>query len=233
MQFEPALIPATLIRRYKRFLADVVLDDGRETTCSVPNTGSMLGLTAPGSRVWLSFSDNPKLKYAHRLQLVEADGTIVGINTGLPNRLAEEAISAGLVSDLGDYECVKREQKYGKNSRIDVLLTGDGKPDTYVEVKNVHFVREKGLAEFPDSVTSRGAKHLVELGDMAQQGHRAVMIYLIQRSDCEKLALCRDFDPVYCAAFDRAKARGVEAFAVRCQITPQAIVPEMLVPMVD
>jgi len=231
MIFDPPLIEARLIRRYKRFLADVTLEDGRDITVSVPNTGSMMGLTAPGSRVFLSRSDDPKRKYAHRLELVEADGTLVGINTGLPNRLAVEAIIAGLVGDLDTYPTIRREQKYGTNSRIDLLLEDPARGRAYVEVKNVHLMRERGLAEFPDTRTARGAKHLRELGDMAEAGHRAVMVFLIQRADCDRFRLCRDLDPDYAAEFDRATARGVEAFAVRCQISTDAILPDALLPI--
>ncbi len=230
MLFCPPLIPARLVRRYKRFLADVILSDGSEITVSVPNTGSMMGLTDPGSNVWLSRSDDPKRKYAHRLEIVEADGTLVGINTGLPNRLTEEAIAGKLISDLGDYPDLKREQRYGENSRIDILLSGPDRPLTYVEVKNVHMRRHQGLAEFPDTVTARGAKHLDELARMVDAGHRAIMVYLIQRSDCERFALCRDLDPAYSAAFDRARAAGVEAFAIRCQIRNDSITPDRVIP---
>lgn len=231
MQFDPPLVPGMLVRRYKRFLADIVLDNGDEITASVPNTGSMLGLTEPGSKVWLSVNNDGKRKYAHALQLVEADGTIVGINTGLPNKLAEEAIRNGMIGNLHQYASLKREQKYGKNSRIDILLEDARLGRAYVEVKNVHLMRTTGLAEFPDSITSRGAKHLDELSDVANQGHRAIMVYLIQRGDCERFNLCRDLDKNYCAAFDEAMRNGVEAYAIRCQISPQAIVPEKLIPI--
>lgn len=226
MNFEPPLISAILIRRYKRFLADVRLENGDEITVSVPNTGSMAGLTDPESRIWLSYNGDGKRKFAHALQLVEADDTIVGINTGLPNKLAEEAIKAGMVSDFSKYAILKREQKYGENSRIDMLLEDDDKGKAYIEVKNVHFMRQRGLAEFPDSKTERGAKHLYELADMVAAGHRAAMIYLIQRSDCETFQICRQLDPNYAAAFDFAMANGVEAYAIRCQITHKAIIPE-------
>lgn len=231
MNFDPPLVSGKLIKRYKRFLADIVLDDGQEITASVPNTGSMLGLTAPGSKVWLSVNNDDKRKYPHALQLVEADGIIVGINTGLPNKLAEEAIKNGLINNLSDYAALKREQKYGQNSRIDILLEDAKLGRAYVEVKNVHLMRKARLAEFPDSITSRGAKHLGELSDMVAQGHRAIMIYLIQREDCDRFNLCRDLDKVYCAAFDAAMRNGVEAYAIRCQINPQAIVPEKLIPI--
>lgn len=230
MIFDPPLKPARLIRRYKRFLADVVLEDGSEITVSVPNTGSMMGLTAPDSPVWLSHSADPKRKYAHRLEIVEADGTLVGINTGLPNRLTEEAIGQGLIDNLASYPKLKREQRYGENSRIDILLSGTDRPLTYVEVKNVHMRRYEGLAEFPDTVTARGAKHLNELARMVAEGHRAIMVYLIQRSDCERFRLCRDLDPTYIDAFDRAYEAGVEAFAVRCQIMSTAITPDCVIP---
>ncbi len=144
--------------------------------------------------------------------------------------MTEEAINDGLIDDLGHYPQLKREQKYGENSRIDLLLTGDGRRDTYVEVKNVHMRRHTGLAEFPDTVTARGAKHLEELARMVEAGHRAIMVYLIQRADCERFQLCGDLDPVYCAAFDRALNAGVEAFAVRCQITSDSISPECVIP---
>lgn len=231
MHFEPPLISGILIKRYKRFLADVTLDTGEKITCSVPNTGSMMGLSEPGSRVWLSVNHDGKRKYPHALQLVEADNTIVGTNTALPNRLVEEAILSSMISDLNEYDLLKREQKYGKNSRIDLLLEDPIKGKAYIEIKNVHLVRTKNLAEFPDSVTARGAKHLIELADMVCRGHRAIMVYLIQRSDCKNFKLCRDIDKVYCSAFDRAIELGVEAFAIRCQINSTAIVPEKLIPI--
>ncbi|MCR4267543.1 DNA/RNA nuclease SfsA [Nitratireductor sp. ZSWI3] len=232
MQFSEPLIEARLIRRYKRFLADVVLADGSHITVSVPNTGSMLGLTQTGSRVYLSRSDDPKRKYAHRLEIVEADDTLVGINTGLPNRLAEEAIGAGLVADLADYATIRREQRYGERSRIDMLLEHPGRPSAYVEVKNVHFMRQAGLAEFPDTVTARGTRHLEELARMCAAGHRAIMIYLVQRSDCDRFRLCDDLDPTYEAAFRRARDAGVEACAVKCHISPTAIVPHSAIDIV-
>lgn len=233
MKFPAPLIPGRLVRRYKRFLADITLDNGAEITCAVPNTGSMMGLTDPGSRVFLSRSDNPKRKYAHTLEMVEADGIWVGVNTGLPNRLTEEAIRAGIILDLADYADLRREQKYGQKSRIDIMLDDPARGKAYVEVKNVHMMREAGLAEFPDTVTARGARHLDEMAEMVRQGHRAVMVYLVQRGDCERLRLCRDLDPAYCAAFDRATSCGVEAVAIQCQISPEEIAPAKRIPLVD
>lgn len=229
MIFDRPLVPATLVQRYKRFLFDATLLDGTALTGSCPNTGSMRGLTTPGSRIWMSEHDSPTRKYRQMLEIVEADNTLVGINTGLPNRLAEEAIRLGLVSDLHSYETLSREQKYGRNSRIDILLSDPARGLAYVEVKNVHFSRARAVAEFPDSPTARGAKHLEELGDMVEAGHRAIMIYLVQRSDCDHLKICRDYDPVYAAAFDRAMARGVEAFAVKCMVSSTEISPTGLI----
>lgn len=231
MRFDRPLTPARLVRRYKRFLFDAELENGELVTGSCPNTGSMLGLTAPGSPIYMTEHDGGSRKYRHALELVHADGTWVGINTGRPNRLVEEAILQGLIGSLGSYAALRREQKYGVNSRIDILLEDPAKGAAYVEVKNVHFRRYGRLAEFPDSVTSRGAKHLEELGDMAEAGHRAIMVYLIQRNDVDRLSLCRDLDPAYATAFDRAMKRGVEACAVRCKITSEEIRAESLVPV--
>lgn len=223
MHFPSPLVPATLISRYKRFLFDAVLEDGITITGSCPNTGSMRGLTTPGARIWLSEHDSPTRKYRHMFEMIEADGTTVGINTGLPNKLAEEAILSGIVPTLAGYELLRREQRYGLKSRIDFLLSGQGRPDCYVEVKNVHFMRTPGLAEFPDTATKRGARHLDELGDMAEAGHRAVMLYVIQRDDCHRLRICGDLDPAYASAFRRAASRGVEAYALACDVSPEAI----------
>ncbi|WP_438748658.1 DNA/RNA nuclease SfsA [Pararhizobium sp. O133] len=231
MMFDRPLVPAILVQRYKRFLFDAVLGDGSLITGFCPNTGSMRGLTAPGSRIWLSEHDSATRKYRHMLEMVEVDGTMVGVNTGLPNRLAEEAIRAGQIGDLHLYATLQREQKYGRNSRIDMLLTDPDRGCAYVEVKNVHFSRTGGLGEFPDSPTVRGAKHLEELGDMVEAGHRGIMIYLIQRDDCATFRICGDLDPVYAKAFERTRGRGVEAFAVKCRVSPQQIAPDGLIAM--
>lgn len=235
MKFERPFIPGRLVQRYKRFLADIVLDDGTAITATCPNTGSMMGLTAPGSRVWVSTSDSPTRKYKHTWELVEADlgkgPKIVGINTGHPNKLVEEAIRAGKLLDCADYPSLRREQKYGVNSRIDLLLECPARGRAYVEVKNVHLSRKAGLAEFPDSVTERGTKHLAELASMVAEGHRAVMVFLVQRADVTRLSLARDVDPNYGAAFDRALAGGVEAVALRCRLTSSEIVVDKAIPI--
>jgi sugar fermentation stimulation protein A len=219
MQFSVPLVSGRLVKRYKRFLADVVLDEaGEEVTAHCANPGSMLGLKEPGSRVWLSPSDNPKRKLKFSWEVIEADGALVGINTAHPNKLVEEALVAGRIQGLTGFETLRREVKYGKNSRIDILLEQADGSKIYVEVKNVHLMREPGLAEFPDSVTARGAKHLVELGDMVAEGHRAAMVFLVQRPDCDTLSLASDIDPNYAEAFKTAKAAGVEAYAIGCDV---------------
>lgn len=227
MRFPSPLIPATLLRRYKRFLADVVVPDGAEATAHVANPGAMTGLAYPGTKIWLSRSSNPARKLPYSWELAEVDlGSgieLVGVNTGHPNPLVAAAIAAGTIPKLRGYTSLRREVKYGLNSRIDFLLEQQGKPPCFVEVKNVHLMRARGLAEFPDSVTARGAKHLEELAAMVGQGHRAVMVFVIQIGSADRLALARDIDPRYGAAFDRAQARGVEAIAYRCTISPTEI----------
>jgi sugar fermentation stimulation protein A len=227
MRFATQLVPATLVRRYKRFLADVTLSSGEEITVHVANPGAMTGLVAPGSMVWLSKSDNPKRKLPYSWELVAVDfGTgpeIVGVNTAHPNAIVAEAIAAGLIPELAGYDAIRREVKYGKNSRVDVLLSSSARPTCYVEIKNAHLMRTAGLAEFPDAVTVRGAKHLDELAAMVALGNRAVMFYLIQIGSATRFALARDIDPAYGKAFDRARARGVEAIAYRCILTAQSI----------
>lgn len=231
----PPLLRGTLIQRYKRFLADVRLDDGRAVTAACPNTGSMLGLCAPGSVVWLSESARPTRKYPFTWELVQADlgsgPTLVGINTGHPNKLVAEALAAGRIRALGGYPALRREVRYGQSSRIDLLLECPVRGLCYVEIKNVHLSRRHGLAEFPDSVTARGVKHLVEMSAMVRQGHRAVMVFLIQRNEARRLALARDIDPGYGVAFDAARAAGVEAIALRCSIATDEIAVQRQVPI--
>lgn len=233
MLFPSPLVRGRLIQRYKRFLADVELDSGETITATCPNTGSMKGLTTPGSTVWLSTSDSPTRKYRHTWEMIAHDigdgPTMVGINTGLPNRIVTEAIEAGCIAPLKGYASLKREQKYGRNSRIDILLEDEARAACYVEIKCVHLMRKSGLAEFPDSVTERGAKHLGELAEMVREGKRAVMVFLIQRQDAESVSLARDIDPTYGAAFDAAMAAGVEAIGIRCRLSESEITVDRLV----
>ncbi len=224
MRFQTELVPATLIRRYKRFLADCRLEDGREVTAHCANPGSMMGLAEPGQRIWLEPNDDPKKKLKFGWRLVEhADRHFTGVDTSVPNRALHAALKVGQIAPLSAYTEVRPEQKYGQNSRIDFLLRGDGLPDAYVEVKSVTLSRQPGLAEFPDSVTARGAKHLDELARVVQSGHRAVMLYLVQRTDCTRFALAADIDPAYADAYAHAFRAGVETLCYGTHITPSGI----------
>ncbi len=225
MRFQTPLVPGRLIRRYKRFLADVELErDGRTVVAHCPNPGSMHGLAEAGMRVWLEPNDDERKKLGFGWRLVELrGGHLAGIDTSLPNRIVAEALAGGHVKDLSGYGSVRREVPYGTGSRVDFLLTEPGLPDAYLEVKNVHLNRTGDLAEFPDCVTERGARHLAELSAMAAAGFRAVTLYVVQRTDCAGLALARDLDPGYGVAFDRACAAGVEAICHATAITREGV----------
>ena len=223
MRYPAPLIPGKLIKRYKRFLADITLEDGTQITAHCANTGTMLGAKDPGSEVWVSPANNPKRKLQYTWELVRTPGGLVGINTGHANRIAEEAIAAGAIAELCGYNEIKREVKYGKNSRIDLLLSGPGKPNCYVEVKSVTLKRND-IAEFPDAITARGAKHLAELTDQVAAGSRAVMLYMMQRRDADMFAIAADIDPNYAEALAAAMKAGVEALSYRCRVAPDEIV---------
>jgi sugar fermentation stimulation protein A len=227
MRFPAPLIPATLVKRYKRFLADVTLASGEIITVHCANPGTMIGLNAAGARVWLSKSANVKRKLAYSWEIVEVDlgGGIefVGINTTHPNALAAEAIAAGAIPELTGYKTIRREVKYGDGSRVDFLLEDPARPPCYVEIKNVHLMRRPGVAEFPDAVTRRGTRHLRELSVMVQAGARSVMLFLVQIGTARSFVLARDIDPAYGRAFDAARAAGVEALARRCRVTQDGI----------
>ncbi len=223
MKFCSTLIETRLVKRYKRFLADVEMPLGEIITVHCANPGSMLGLTQAGNKAWISDSQNPKRKLRYSLEIIETDGVMVGINTSHPNKLAKEAIEASRIPLLSGYSTLRTEVKYGENSRIDILLQDEKKQDTYVEVKNVHFVRTAGLHEFPDSVTARGAKHLDEMAREVEKGNRAVMLYVIQRNDGDYFQIAKDLDPNYFEAFKHATAKGVEAIAIRCDVTIDGI----------
>ena len=224
MRFQTPLVPARLIRRYKRFLADCRLEDGREAVAHCANPGSMLGLADPGTKIWLEPNDDPKRKLKFGWRLVDHEnGHFTGVDTSVPNRALRAALQAGAVPPLAGYSTVRAEVAYGENSRVDFLLTQPGLRDAYVEVKSVTLSRRPGVAEFPDSVTRRGTRHLHELARMAQRGHRAVMLYLVQRTDATRFDLARDIDPAYAAAFRDAAAAGVETLAFGCAISPRAV----------
>lgn len=232
MRFQTPLVPARLIRRYKRFLADIHLPDGREVTAHCANPGSMLGLKDPGIKIWVEPNDDPKKKLKFGWRLVDHEnGHFTGVDTSVPNRALRAAIMAQEIPELAAYHTVLPEQKYGDNSRIDFLLQEPGLPDAYVEVKSVTLSRQPGLAEFPDSVTARGAKHMAELAKMARQGHRAIVFFLIQRTDCRKMSLAADIDPAYAAAFAEATAAGVECLAYDTRITAEEITLGQPVPL--
>jgi sugar fermentation stimulation protein A len=222
MRWPTPLIPGRLIRRYKRFLADVILEGGCEVTVHCPNPGRMLGLDAPGARVWVSRARNLARMLPLTLELVETDGGLVGINTMHPNRLVEEAIGARRIEQLRDYEVVRREVRYDERCRIDLLLQRDGRPDCFVEVKNVHLKRSAG-AEFPDAVTVRGAKHLSALTRQVAQGARAVVVYVVQRTDCADFRIAADIDPSYAASFAAALDGGVEAVCYACEVSLEGV----------
>ena len=222
MLFNPPLTSGMLVQRYKRFLADIDLG-GEIITAHCANPGSMTGLKYPGMKVWVSEAGNPKRKLKYDFQMVEAGDALVGVNTALPNKLVEEALNSAQIAALSGYDSLRREVKYGENSRIDFLLQSDGRPDCWVEVKSVTLSRESGLAEFPDSVTVRGTKHLAELTAMAKGGDRAVMLYLMQRNDCDRFAIAADIDPNYAAAYETARAAGVEVLVYDCVMSPSEI----------
>ncbi|HLZ74893.1 DNA/RNA nuclease SfsA [Phenylobacterium sp.] len=218
MDFPQPLKRGTLAARYKRFFADVALDDGTEITAHCPNPGAMLGLNTPGLRAWVSRSDDPKRKLAHTLELVEADGGLVGINTMHPNRLVAEALAAGHFPEFTGYASHRREVRYGANSRVDFLLEAPDRPPCWLEVKNCHLMRTPGLAEFPDCVAARSTKHLGELEAMAAQGDRAAVLFVVQRTDCHRFAPARDCDPAFASALERVQANGVEVYIYGCEI---------------
>jgi len=233
MKFEKPLIPGTLIKRYKRFLADVDLYDGKIVTAHTPNTGSMQGCSSPGSKVWLSQSNNPKRKYPLSWELVEvATDTIVGINTGLPNRLVMEGIDNGVIVELQGYDAIRQEVPYGKErSRIDLLLEAKSKPPCYVEVKNVTLMKDS-VGFFPDAVTARGTKHLRELREMVLLGKRAVILFCIQRQDVKSFSPADDIDPVYGNTLRQVMDQGVVALAYSCRVSPLEIMFERKVPVI-
>lgn len=238
MEFETPLREARLLRRYKRFLADVAFDSGEVTTVHCPNPGAMLGVAPVGARCWISLSTNKTRKLPGTLEIVECDGpdgtAMVGINTHRPNRLAEEAITAGRVPGVPAAAPLKREVRYGsERSRIDILMTPAESAPIYVEVKNCHLLRRNdGIAEFPDCVTLRGQKHLRELSGVVSAGARAVLLFVVQRGDATAVAPADDLDPAYGMALRDAASAGVEVLAVRCDVTTTGINATAPIPVV-
>ena len=223
MQYARALVEGRLIRRYKRFLADIQLPDG-VITAACPNTGSMMGCCEPGSRVWLSESDRATRKYRHTWEIVEVGQVMIGINTGLPNNLVAEAIGDGVIPELSGYETVRREVRYGEEaSRVDFVLESPGREACYVEVKNVTAAAQKGVALFPDCVSERGSRHLRELIRMKSQGLRPVQLYCVQRGDVKEVRPADGIDHEYGRTLREAIAAGVEVLAYRARVTPKEI----------
>ncbi|HJV42421.1 DNA/RNA nuclease SfsA [Caulobacter sp.] len=239
------LVHGRLVSRYKRFFADLVLDDGREITAHCPNPGAMLGVREPGQGAWVSWSDDPKRKLAWTLQLVEQDAApkesvLVGINTLLPNRLVAEALATGAIPELSGYTTIRPEVKYAQASRVDFLLTHEDRPPCWLEVndcppnynvperlwlevKNCHFSRTKGLAEFPDCKAERSTRHLGDLAAQVAQGDRAAVLFVVQREDCDEFSACADLDPAFAKALDQAADAGVEVLVYACEMRTDAI----------
>ena len=231
MNFPSPLVRGRLVQRYKRFFADVVLDDGTALTAHCPNPGAMLGVKEPGLRVWLSKSDDPKRKLAHTLELVEtAEGALTGVNTMHPNRIVAEALAGGLIPELAGYETIRREVNYGEVSRVDFLLTGEGRPACWLEIKNCHLSRGSGLAEFPDCVAARSSRHLRELAAMARAGDRAVALFVVQRMDCDRFAACAELDPLFARTLDEVAAEGVEVLVYACEIDERGVALKRRIP---
>ncbi|WP_394130434.1 DNA/RNA nuclease SfsA [Shewanella maritima] len=220
MKHSPALQSGRLIKRYKRFLTDIVTDGGQHITIHCPNTGSMRNCLFEGNRVWYSTSDNPKRKYPHTFELMEDNqGHLIGINTGNANALAEQAINNGTIEELRDYEKLQREVKYGdEKSRIDILLTSQLRPKCYIEVKSCTLL-EDGQGYFPDAVTTRGQKHLRELMAMVQQGHRAVLLFVVQHGGISTVKAAAHIDPQYADLLMQALDKGVEVLAYKVEMS--------------
>ena len=218
----PELIPGTLLKRYKRFLADVRLESGEIVTAHCPNTGSMKGCSEPGRTIYLSAHDNPKRKYKYTWELIEMPTSLVGVNTLVPNRLVFKSIDQKLIPELSGYNHIQREVKIGEHSRIDLMLTDGGAKHCYIEIKNCTLVSE-GIAQFPDAVTSRGLKHIVELENLAGAGHRCMMFYFIQRMDARVFRPADHIDPAYGRRLRQAVANGIEVLAYDVRIDLQGI----------
>lgn len=231
MKISPPFEKATLLKRYKRFLADIRLDSGELLTIHCPNTGSMKNCWAPETPCWFSRSNDPKRKLPGTLEVTTtADGYLTGVNTQRPNKLVREAIENGTIIELQGYDNIRPEVKYGdENSRIDLLLTS-GEQRCYVEVKNTTLGVGNGRVLFPDAVTTRGTKHLRELMGMVQLGHRAVLVFCVQHTGAEIIGPADQIDPVYGATLREAIAAGVEVLAYGCQLTPGQIVIDRKLP---
>jgi sugar fermentation stimulation protein A len=223
MRFPKPLVRGRLVQRYKRFFADVELDGGGLVTAHCPNPGAMLGLKDPGLPAWLTPVDDPKRSLRYTLELIEAGAALVGVNTMHPNRLAEEAIAQDRIPEIAGYARRRREVRYDTDSRIDILLEDDARPPCWVEVKNCHLSRQTGLAEFPDCVAARSTKHLKALERRVAAGERAVVLFVIQRMDCETFSACAELDPAFAAGLELAADAGVEVLAYACRMDVEGV----------
>jgi len=226
-------ISGRLIKRYKRFFADVKLDSGEVVTAHCPNTGSMMGLLTEGNIVYLSETDNEKRKLKYTLEIIKVQDACVGVNTHKANRIVEEGIVEKKISTLGKKYDFRREVKYGKNSRIDFLITNKKGEEIYLEVKNVTLSKRKGMAEFPDAVTERGSKHLLELIDVVKKKRRAIMLFLVQRDDCKKFRIAEEIDTTYKKNIINAKQAGVEILCYSCSFVRNNIELDKKIKFID
>jgi len=226
-------ISGRLIKRYKRFFADVKLDSGEVVTAHCPNTGSMMGLLTEGNIVYLSETDNEKRKLKYTLEIIKVQDACVGVNTHKANRIVEEGIVEKKISTLGKKYDFRREVKYGKNSRIDFLITNKKGEEIYLEVKNVTLSKRKGIAEFPDAVTERGSKHLLELIDVVKKKRRAIMLFLVQRDDCKKFRIAEEIDTTYKKNIINAKQAGVEILCYSCSFVRNNIELDKKIKFID
>ena len=221
MNFREILISGVLIKRYKRFFVDVKIADNI-VTAHCPNTGSMMGLIKKGSRVWLTKSDNPKRKLKYTLQFIEDQKSKVGINTHLTNSIVLEGLNNSMIKDFKNPDLIKKEVVFSKNTRFDFLVT-EKKKKSFIEVKNVTLARQKGVAEFPDAVTSRGLKHLKELLKAKNMGYKIYLIFVIQREDCKIFKLANDIDPEYCEFLKKAVKKNLNVLCYDCKFTTKGI----------
>ena len=221
MKFKKKLLQGTLLKRYKRFFADIKYQD-KTITAHCPNSGSMMGLLDTGNNVWFSKSDNPKRKLKYTLQIIDVNGNLVGINTQLTNKIVLESLKKKKIKSLIDFIDIKTETKFSDNTRFDFLLSND-KDKCFLEVKNVTLLRKNNVAEFPDAITLRGTKHLKELINAKKKGYKSYILYLIQRNDCKFFKIAKDIDQEYKKAFDEALNSGVEILCYDCKLTDEEI----------
>jgi sugar fermentation stimulation protein A len=221
MQFKQKLQPGTLIRRYKRFLADIETADNRGLTVHCPNSGSMLGCSEPGSPVMISRSDNPARKYPHTLEMVQSDSVWVGVNTSLTNKLVREALEQGIAKEFGNLDSIVQEVKTSANTRLDFLLERESKL-IYMEVKNCSLAAD-GAAMFPDAKTARGTKHLLELAALKRQGHTTAVFFCVQRGDADYFKPAHHIDPLYAETLVKVAAEGVMVLAYQADVSPTEI----------